>query len=447
MHVILAISGGVDSTAAALLLLREGSTPRNQVVGRTPSGYRVSGVFMSNQWQSGREAEEAAAVADKLGIAFHIVDYRAAFEKLVDVFADGYFAGRTPNPCALCNRDIKFGLLFDTMRQLGGDFLATGHYVRRMSSEQWAVGSGQYSAANSTLTTDDCPLTTAQLLITDHSFPAICCGRDAAKDQSYLMFGVAREKLARLLFPVGDYEKTAIRKLVAEAGFDFSQKRESQDICFVPDGEHVRFIHERRNVTGSVAGRSTDGTDVAGSVAGRSTDGTDVTGSVAGRSTDSTDVTGSVAGRSTDGTGGAGQQTSGRLVSVDGRVLGTHDGFEQFTIGQRKGMRVGFGERRYVVQIDANTCDVVIGTRGDLARRELTASPCHWLISPPQEPFRCQVKIRYRSPATWATVTPIDRSVSRIGVVFDEPRHAIAPGQVAACYLGDRIIGGGWIEA
>jgi tRNA-specific 2-thiouridylase len=111
-------------------------------------------------------------------------------------------------------------------------------------------------------------------------------------------------------------------------------------------------------------------------------------------------------------------------------------------------MRVGFGGRRYVVRLDADTCDVVIGTHDDLTRSELTASSCHWLICPPQEPFRCQVKIRYRSPATWATVMPQEHNAeaSQIHVVFDEPRHAIAPGQVAACYLGDRIIGGGWIE-
>ena len=370
-HVILAISGGIDSTAAALLLLR--------------AGHRVSGVFMSHSRQSERDAEEAAAIAERLGIAFHIVDFSTAFEKLVDAFADEYFSGRTPNPCALCNRDIKFGLLFDMMRQLGGDYLATGHYIQRMSHEQWLASYG------SQLTTgDDGQISESLQSCFDADIPAICRARDPGKDQSYLLFSVSREKLTRLLFPIGGYEKPAIRKLVTAAGFDFSQKRESQEICFVPDHEHVRFINEHQ----------------------------------------------------------PGRQTSGHLVSVDGMVLGTHNGFEQFTIGQRKGMRVGFGERRYVMRLDANTCEVVIGTRDDLARSELIASQCHWLIRPPQEPFRCQVKIRYRSPATWATVTPTgnDVAATRIQVVFDEPRHAIAPGQVAACYLNNRILGGGWIE-
>jgi tRNA-specific 2-thiouridylase len=375
MHVILAISGGVDSTAAALLLMQ--------------AGYRVSGVFMSHPWQSERDSEESAVIAGRLGIAFHVIDCSAAFEKLVDAFADEYFAGRTPTPCALCNRDIKFGLLFDAMQQLGGDYLATGHYIRRMTHEHWLAEQrtgGREQGAEYGAKSHDIP----QFDFCTPPSPAICCGRDPGKDQSYIMFGVAREKLTRLLFPVGDYEKSAIRELVATAGFDFSQKRESQEICFVPDHEHVRFINEHR----------------------------------------------------------LGRHTSGNLISVDGSILGTHDGFEQFTIGQRKGMRVGFGKRRYVVRLDAVTRDVVIGNRDDLARSELTASHCNWLIYSPQEPFRCLVKIRYRSPATWATVTPLgdDALVSRIRVIFDEPRQAVAPGQVAACYLNDRIIGGGWIE-
>ncbi len=377
-HVVLAISGGVDSTAAALLLMR--------------AGHRVSGAFMSHPWQSPGEAEEAASVAAKLGIECHVVDFSAAFEKLVDAFADGYFAALTPNPCALCNREIKFGLLFETMRQLGGDFLATGHYIRRMTHEDWLASHRAWQTAHNAE-----PISESLRGAFDADIPAICRGHDPGKDQSYIMFGVARDRLSRLLFPVGDYEKSAVRDLAAGAGFDFSQKRESQEICFVPDHEHVRFIRERR----------------------------------------------------------PGHITAGNLVSVDGTVLGTHDGFEQFTIGQRKGMKTGFGERRYVVRLDAKTCDVVIGTRDDLARKELTTSQCHWLIRPPREPFRCLVKIRYRSPATWATITPLNddadananNKATRMRVEFDEARHAIAPGQVAACYLNDRIIGGGWIDA
>lgn len=359
-HVVLAISGGVDSTAAATLLLR--------------AGHRVTGVFMSHPWQSPHEVDEATVVAERLGIACHVADFSAAFEKLVDDFADEYFAARTPNPCALCNREIKFGLLFETMQRLGGDFLATGHYIRRMTHETWLESHTE-------------PVSDSLCESFDANIPAICRGHDPGKDQSYIMFGVAREKLSRLLFPVGDYDKPAIREMAMRNGFDFSQKRESQEICFVPDREHVRFINELR----------------------------------------------------------PDRQTAGRLVSVDGAVLGTHDGFEQFTVGQRKGMRVGFGERRYVVRLDAKNCDVVIGSRDDLACMKLTASRCNWLISSPQKPFRCRVKIRYRSPATWATVTPLENG-NRMNVVFDEARHAVAPGQVAACYLGDRIIGGGWID-
>ena len=363
-HVVLAISGGVDSTVTAMLLMQ--------------AGHRVTGVFMSHSWQLPHEADEAVAMAERLGIECRVVDFSTVFAKLVEYFADEYFAARTPNPCALCNREIKFGLLFETMQQLGGDYLATGHYIRRMPHEHWL----ERLAKNSTETISE-----SLRECFDATVPAICRGYDPGKDQSYIMFSVAREKLSRLMFPVGDYEKTAIRKMATEAGFDFSHKRESQEICFVPDHEHVRFINELR----------------------------------------------------------PNQPTSGNLVSADGKLLGTHEGFEHFTIGQRKGMKVGFGERRYVVRLDAKNCDVVIGSRDDLAKTELTASQCNWLISPPQKPFRCQVKIRYRSPATWATVTPLQNG-DHVSIVFDEARHAVAPGQVAACYLADRIIGGGWID-
>ena len=404
-HVILAMSGGVDSTVAAMLLLQQ--------------RYRVTGVYMSHPWQAEDDLDTALAVARRLGIDCHVVDLTVAFQKLVDVFADEYFAARTPNPCALCNREIKFGLLFDEMRRLGGDFLATGHYIRTMSHEQWlnddhaaqeslqgktpeqVVCSSRLEISEagygSPATQGGCarPKATAHtgcgIPSLTESFeagvPAICRGNDPGKDQSYIMYGVDRKKLSRVMFPIGNHTKSQIRELASNAGFDFSQKRESQEICFVPDREHVRFISALRPGHAS---------------------------------------------------------TAGNLVSVDGTVLGTHDGFEKFTVGQRKGMRVGFSGRRYVVRLDGETNDVVIGTRDDLQCRELAASQCNWLIRPPREPFRCLVKIRYRSPATLATVTPLDHD--RIHVLFDETRHAVAPGQIAACYLGNRIIGGGVID-
>ncbi|MCL2349482.1 MAG: tRNA 2-thiouridine(34) synthase MnmA [Planctomycetaceae bacterium] len=362
-HVILAMSGGVDSTVAATLLLQQ--------------GYRVTGVYMSHPWQAESDFDHVFAVARHLGIDCRVVDLTAVFQKLVNVFADEYFAARTPNPCALCNREIKFGLLFDEMRRLGGDFLATGHYIRTVSHEQWLNNIHAVQAE---------PIAPSLACYFDAGVPAICRGNDPGKDQSYIMYGVDRNKLSQVMFPIGNHTKSQIRELASDAGFDFSQKRESQEICFVPDREHVRFINTLRPDHAS---------------------------------------------------------TAGNLVSVDGTVLGTHDGFEKFTVGQRKGMRVGFSGRRYVVRLDAETNDVVIGTQDDLQCRELAASQCNWLICPPREPFRCLVKIRYRSPATLATVTPLDHD--RIHVLFDEARHAVAPGQIAACYLSDRILGGGII--
>jgi len=358
--VFLALSGGVDSTAAALLLKRQ--------------GYTVVGFFMQHPWQAKNDnANEAEQIALRLGIDFHRMDLAEAFQNIVDYFTDEYFQGRTPNPCAFCNKTVKFGVMFEEMNRRGCDFLATGHYIRRRSHNDW-LG-------------DDSSSLDCFSLEFDPEFPAICRGKDAGKDQSYIMFGVERAKLSRLLFPVGDYEKSRIRELVSEAGFDFSGKSESQEICFVPDQEHVSFIHRQR----------------------------------------------------------PGMNTAGNLVTTEGKVIVSHDGFEQFTIGQRKGMKIGLGDRRYVVRIDAKTHDVVIGCREDLKREELTASQTHWLIPTPKQPFRAQVKIRYRSPATPAWVIPFENH--RMTIKFDEPREAIAPGQVAACYLGTRIIGGGWIDS
>lgn len=345
--VLLAMSGGVDSTVAALLLLRQ--------------GHDVTGIFMQHPWQKENEWDDAKNTTDQIGIKLIRLDLTAEFQDVVRYFTGEYLAGRTPNPCAYCNKRIKFGRLFEEMNSRGFDFLATGHYIRKLDEDETCSSRRR-------------------------RYPAICRGRDSGKDQSYIMFGVDRERLSQLLFPVGEYDKNTIRNLAENAGFDFSKKRESQEICFVPDQQHVAFLKAQ----------------------------------------------------------GHSAKTSGNLVTTDGTVIFPHDGFEQFTIGQRKGMRIGLGGRRYVIRIDADTRDVVVGTREDLLRIELIASDVNWLIEPLQEPFRCQVKIRYRSPAADALVTPLEDH--RIHVRFDTPREAIAPGQIAACYFGDRIIGGGWIQ-
>ncbi|MBN1911033.1 MAG: tRNA 2-thiouridine(34) synthase MnmA [Pirellulales bacterium] len=356
-RVVLAMSGGVDSSVAAWLL-RE-------------AGHEVIGVFMRHG-QAAPEADctprlepphgccrpvdvaDARRVADRLGIPFYTLNLREDFDRVVDYFVDEYAAGRTPNPCIACNTWLKFGKLFDYAQGVGADCVATGHHARLET-----LADGQVTLRR---------------------------GRDVDKDQSYVLFGIARELLGRLRFPVGKHDKTEIRRLALRHELGVADKPDSQEICFVPDQDHARLVRARRPEL----------------------------------------------------------DTAGEVVTTDGTVVGRHDGFEQFTVGQRKGLGIALGEPRYVIRIEPDTRRVVLGTWDELARTELTARDANWLIDTPEEPFRAAVKIRYRSRPVEATVTPLNPD--RFCIQFDEPRHGVAPGQAAVCYDGDRVLGGGWIE-
>ncbi len=307
------------------------------------------------------DAADARRVAEMLGIPFYAVNFEEEFGRIVDYFVDEYTAGRTPNPCIMCNTWLKFGKLFEYADSVGAQYVATGHYARIAPG-----GEGQG--------------------------PSLLRGRDASKDQSYVLFGVARERLERLCLPVGEYRKEEIRRMAADLGLRVAEKPDSQEICFVPDQDHASFVRQSRPP----------------------------------------------------------MDTSGDIVTTDGTVVGRHSGLEQFTVGQRKGLKVAFGERRYVVRLEPGSRRVVVGTLDDLARRELIAANANWLVDLPQEPFACRVKIRYRSAAIAATVEPLGAEevgmLSRFRVLFDEPCRGVAPGQAAVCYDGDRVLGGGWIE-
>ncbi|MEN6459627.1 MAG: tRNA 2-thiouridine(34) synthase MnmA [Thermoguttaceae bacterium] len=383
-RVILAMSGGVDSSVAAWLLreqghdvvgvfMRHGQQPSPQPPlppagdGSCPCGpLSREGEGSSEQASCGKQgcctaadAADARRVADMLGIPFYVVNFQAEFDRIVEYFVREYVAGRTPNPCIVCNTWLKFGRLFDYADQLGAQYVATGHYARLLPTADGQV--------------------------------ALCRGLDATKDQSYVLFGIQRSFLPRLMFPVGGHRKEEIRRMAARLGLRVAAKRDSQEICFVPDQDHARFIRQRRG----------------------------------------------------------GLDSSGEIVTTDGAVVGHHRGFEQFTIGQRKGLGVAFGEPRYVVRIEPDSRRVVMGTREDLARTELFAAEANWLVDWPdvavsEGPFSCSVKIRYRSPAVDARV---ERLVGgRFRVCFEEPCYGVAPGQGAVCYQGDRVLGGGWIE-
>jgi tRNA-specific 2-thiouridylase len=354
------MSGGVDSSVAAWLLRQQ--------------GHDVVGVFMRHGIEadescptepgskshkqgccSAVDADDARRVAGMLEIPFYALNFEEEFGRIVDYFVDEYRAGRTPNPCVVCNTWLKFGRLFQYADSIGADYVATGHYARLVPGD-------------------------------DPAMPALLRGLDSWKDQSYVLFGIDRQRLPRMIFPVGGYRKEEIRRIAAQIGLRVADKRDSQEICFVPDQDHARLVKQR-----------------------------------------------------------CGGDTSGEVVTTEGEVVGRHEGLEHFTIGQRKGLRIAFGQPRYVVRLEPETRRVVVGTLEDLARTELTASAANWLVEPPQTAIDCLVKIRYRSRGCPARVEPL--SGGRFRVCFAEPCHGVAPGQAAVCYQDDRVLGGGWIDS
>jgi tRNA-specific 2-thiouridylase len=368
--VVLAMSGGVDSSVAAQLLLeaghdvvgvfmRHGAPAETSVCGsRDEHGLPVisrnpASLHHKQGCCTAADAEDARLVAERLEVPFYALNLQADFDRIVDYFVAEYTTGRTPNPCVMCNNWIKFGRLFDYADSIRADFVATGHYARLVPG----------------------PADSASLRR----------GVDRQKDQSYVLFGIPSSLLTRMLLPVGDYQKPAIRERARRLGLRVAAKRDSQEICFVPAGRHTEFVTRRRP-----------------------------------------------------------HDTSGDIVTTDGTSVGQHDGIEGFTVGQRKGLGVALGEPRYVVRIEPETYRVVIGTREELGRCTLRAGSANWLCATPSASFRCQVQIRYNGDAFPATVEPL--SPEQFVVTFDAPCTGVAPGQAAVCYDGDQVLGGGWIE-
>ncbi len=373
------MSGGVDSSVAAHLLLEQGhdvvgvfmrhgeesaavcAVDSERVAGGTSSPSLpllpiVDGRSDHKQGCcSAADAADAQRVADRLDIPFYALNLQEDFRGIIDYFVEEYTAGRTPNPCVMCNNWIKFGRLFDYADSVGADFVATGHYARLAA-------------------------------ISDNEPPALLRGVDDGKDQAYVLFGIDRAYLRRMMLPVGDYEKSKIRQLAAHVGMRVADKKDSQEICFVTSGKHDEFVRARRG-----------------------------------------DI-----------------DTSGDIVTTAGEVVGTHPGIERFTIGQRKGLKVAMGEPFFVVRIEPDSHRVVIGRKSELGRVELTANRTNWLVDPPPGEFRCLAKIRYNSPPAEATAVALPDD--RLRVTFDEPRFGVAPGQAVVCYDEDRVLGGGWIE-
>lgn len=364
-RVVLAMSGGVDSSAAASLLqeqdydvvglfMRSGATEDQTCATGTGISMPLPLVGKPNKQGccSASDAADARRVADMLDIPFHALNFKDAFGRIKDYFADEYLAGRTPNPCVMCNNWLKFGKLWDFAKQVEASHIASGHYAR---------------------------------IEYEHGEPALVRGRDASKDQSYVLFGIERDLLDKIIFPVGDFQKPVIREKALQAGLRVFDKPDSQEICFIPDNDYAAFIERYRGV----------------------------------------------------------QETAGEFIDTEGKVIGQHLGYEKFTVGQRKGIGIAHSEPLYVVEIKPETRQVVIGTKDKLGRMTLTANRTNWLKDVPDR-FSCHAQIRYRHQA--ATCEVAITSDSTFSVEFDEAQFGVAPGQAVVLYSGDRVLGGGWIE-
>jgi tRNA-uridine 2-sulfurtransferase len=372
--VLVAMSGGVDSSVAAALCCQQ--------------GYDVSGVFMClGQAQENatahpgccnpQDARDAQQVARQLGIKFSVLDFQAEIEKVVEYFIEEYRNGRTPNPCIMCNNRLKFGKLIDYAANSGIDYVATGHYGRICLAHNH---------------TDIFQLSASEVTANRHENKLLCRGIDNSKDQSYALFGIGRENLAKVILPVGSYTKSQVRQLAKQMNLPVHDKGESQEICFVPDDDYVRFITERAPQLAR----------------------------------------------------------PGPVVDTAGNILGQHEGVFRYTIGQRRGLSIAMGTPAYVVRISAADNTVVLGSREDLQQRKLWADKVTWLIeTAPAESFDANVQIRYNHRGAAGRVTPVfndNGCADSVMVEFDEPIAAITPGQAVVFYDGEVVLGGGWIS-
>ncbi len=353
-RVVVAMSGGVDSSVAAHLLKQQG----HDVVGLFMQLDVAQGSSDTSQraFFSAADAADARRVADQLGIPLYVINLRDEFERIIAYFCDEYNRGRTPNPCVVCNRDIKFSKLFEYADKVGADYVATGHYARIVEEE------GEYLLKR---------------------------GVDKDKEQSYFLFNLRKEDLPRIIFPLGELKKGEVRATARMLDLHVKDKLESQDICFVPDGDYRTLLRER--TPDKIAG--------------------------------------------------------GLIKGRDGNVLGEHDGYQFYTIGQRRGLKVADGSPLYVHGIDPETREVIVGTNRDLYRRSFYAEEVSRLAEPEYDDegrCRCKATIRYSQPprAAW-----ISDEGERVLVTFKYPVRAVTPGQAVVFYREGMVLGGGWISS
>ena len=336
--VAVAMSGGVDSSLTAALLLER--------------GFNVFGVTML--LDDDKNISDARKVCEHLGINHRVADFREIFHAQVeDYFVAEYLKGRTPNPCIRCNREIKFGALFDFAEKLGADFLSTGHYAR--------------------------------IIFEDRRFK-LKKAVDIKKDQSYVLYNLTPDKLAKILLPLGEFTKDKTRRFAEELKLPVAHKPDSQEICFVPDDDYKKFIASREPSAQALQ--------------------------------------------------------AGEIIDAGGKVLGTHDGVANYTIGQRKGLGIAAPQPLYVTRLDVAKGQVIVDTNEKLFANKLTARDVHWIYKPTL-PKTLQAKIRYGSRVAACTV---DEAENILRVTFAEPQRAITPGQSVVFYDGEEVLGGAVID-
>jgi len=363
--IAVAMSGGVDSSTVAALLVREGRT----VVGLTMQLWNQRRLpELSTEGATGRccsldDVYDARRVAEQIGIPYYVVNFEQQFEEqVVKPFVAEYLAGRTPVPCTLCNNYIKFDRFLEMADAVGARHIATGHYARI----RYCAGSGRYQLLRAV---------------------------DGTKDQTYFLFGLTQPQLARTLFPLGEMTKPAVRELARSMDLSVAAKGDSQEICFVPNGDYAAFMSAYLQDTGVEP-----------------------------------------------------ERTRGPIVTSGGRTIGEHQGVHHFTVGQRKGLGIAVGEPLYVIATDAASQRVVVGGNDELLSARMVAREVNWIsIAGAPQPIRAQVKIRNKHAAAPATLKATSEP-TRVEVMFDEPQRAVTPGQGAVFYDGDLVLGGGWIE-
>lgn len=366
MKIAVAMSGGVDSSAAAAILKAQG----HDLVGFTMQlwnqrrGLSVDedGQPLPSRCCSLDDVYDARRVAEELGFPFYVLNLEQEFERdVVKPFVDSYLRGETPIPCVACNSRLKFASLDKLASSLGCEKVASGHYAR----VEWDEATNRYRLLR---------------------------GCDPQKDQSYFLWELTQGQLSRALFPLGELSKNDARQAARENQLAVAEKKESQEICFVPDGDYAGFIDRYLE-----AESQTDRLPAAGEV-----------------------------------------------VTSSGQVIGAHNGIHRYTIGQRRGIGIAQPRPLYVLGIDSVKNQIIVGEDDELLAREFTAAGVNWItFDNPAEAVRAEVRVRYRHTAAPATITPM--TVDRVRVTFDEPQRAVTPGQATVFYRGDEVLGGGWI--